>query len=244
MNRIEFMKQLDALLQDISESERKEAIQYYNDYFDDAGTENEVTIIEQLNSPERVAETIKAGLSEDVANGEFSETGFQDNRFEEKNEVITESEVVNLNSEQGEQVNQEKDEKKKEEKKKDETVKIVLIVLACILAIPIGIPMFSAVVGTIIGIFSALIGILIGIFAATIGTLLTGIVLVGAGIVKLFVAPATGLVFLGAGLLVIAVGILLLLLSIWILTKVIPFFIKGVASLFRKIFAKKGGSVA
>ena len=41
MNRIEFLRQLEVLLSGISQSEKEEAIQYYNDYFDDAGMENE-----------------------------------------------------------------------------------------------------------------------------------------------------------------------------------------------------------
>ena len=36
MNRLEFMQRLEALLSDISQSEREEAIQYYNDYLNDA----------------------------------------------------------------------------------------------------------------------------------------------------------------------------------------------------------------
>ena len=39
MTRTEFMKQLQDLLSDISKNEREEALQYYNDYFDDAGPE-------------------------------------------------------------------------------------------------------------------------------------------------------------------------------------------------------------
>ena len=39
MNRIGFMTQLAALLQDVSVEERREAMQYYNYYFDDAGAE-------------------------------------------------------------------------------------------------------------------------------------------------------------------------------------------------------------
>ena len=31
MNRLEFMQQLEALLSDISQGEREEALQYYND---------------------------------------------------------------------------------------------------------------------------------------------------------------------------------------------------------------------
>ena len=34
MNRIQFMTELAALLQDISVEERVEAMKYYNDYFD------------------------------------------------------------------------------------------------------------------------------------------------------------------------------------------------------------------
>ena len=48
MNRTEYMRELDALLHGISKEEREEAMQYYNDYFDDAGSENEEKIIEEL----------------------------------------------------------------------------------------------------------------------------------------------------------------------------------------------------
>lgn len=65
MNRAEFMKKLDALLSDISPEEREEALQYYNDYFDDAGPEQEARILAELGSPEHVAWKIKAGLSGD-----------------------------------------------------------------------------------------------------------------------------------------------------------------------------------
>mgnify|MGYP007010212161 CR=1 FL=1 len=41
MNRKQFMEELRQLLTGISEEERVEALQYYEDYFDDAGAENE-----------------------------------------------------------------------------------------------------------------------------------------------------------------------------------------------------------
>nr|WP_300818048.1 hypothetical protein [uncultured Acetatifactor sp.] len=56
------MKQLESLLTGIAPTEREEAIQYYNDYFDDAGTENEQEVIEALGNPARVAENIKRDL--------------------------------------------------------------------------------------------------------------------------------------------------------------------------------------
>ena len=63
MNRAEFMKQLEYLLRDISESERQEALDYYNSYFDDAGAENESKVIQELGSPGKVAAIIKADLA-------------------------------------------------------------------------------------------------------------------------------------------------------------------------------------
>ena len=62
MNRIEFMTELAALLQDVPEEERRDAMKYYNDYFDDAGEENEHQVVEELESPAKVAATIKADL--------------------------------------------------------------------------------------------------------------------------------------------------------------------------------------
>ena len=62
MNRTEFMRQLESLLQNISATEREEALQYYNEYFNDAGPENEQNVIEALGNPAKVAENIKKDI--------------------------------------------------------------------------------------------------------------------------------------------------------------------------------------
>ncbi len=62
MNRNDFMDQLESLLQNISSTEREEALQFYEGYFDDAGKENEQEVIEALGNPARVAENIKRDL--------------------------------------------------------------------------------------------------------------------------------------------------------------------------------------
>lgn len=69
MNRIDFMRQLDSLLQNISSTEREEALQYYNDYFDDAGADHEQEVIEALGNPARVAENIKKDLFGSIGEG-------------------------------------------------------------------------------------------------------------------------------------------------------------------------------
>jgi uncharacterized membrane protein len=64
MNRDEFMAQLARLLVNLPESERMEAIRYYNDYFDEAGPENESKVIQKLGSPGKVAAGIMSDLQD------------------------------------------------------------------------------------------------------------------------------------------------------------------------------------
>ncbi len=89
MNRAEFMSRLASLLQDMPPAEREEAIQYYNDYFDDAGEGNEAGVIVALGSPEEIAKSIKAGLSDGGNGGEFTESGFHGYEQRNKNQVMS-----------------------------------------------------------------------------------------------------------------------------------------------------------
>ena len=84
MNKEEFLKRLEELLQDIDAIEREEALNYYRDYFEDAGVEHEQEIISELESPEKVAQTIKEGL------GIFKEnTDYSNNEIHQYNEKNT-----------------------------------------------------------------------------------------------------------------------------------------------------------
>ncbi len=88
MNRAEFMRRLTELLGDVAPTEREEAIQYYNDYFDDAGEENESGVIASLGTPEELARTIKAGLNDGGNSGEFTESGFSGYTQTPKDEIM------------------------------------------------------------------------------------------------------------------------------------------------------------
>lgn len=88
MNRKQFMEQLERLLSDISEAERQEALEYYEGYFDDAGSENEGEVIRELGNPGKVAAIIKADLQENSEDyGEYTENGYQDTRVKENGEM-------------------------------------------------------------------------------------------------------------------------------------------------------------
>ncbi len=92
MNQEKFLNELERLLSDIPEDERREAMEYYRCYFEDAGVENEESVLTELVSPEKVARTIKADLRGDTADGGFTEKGYEE--FTEKSVPGTKEQIA------------------------------------------------------------------------------------------------------------------------------------------------------
>ena len=64
MNRADYMAALRRALSVLPEEERANALRYYEEYFDDAGPENETKAIEELGEPAKVAAQILADYRE------------------------------------------------------------------------------------------------------------------------------------------------------------------------------------
>ncbi|MCR5477726.1 MAG: hypothetical protein K6E92_08930 [Lachnospiraceae bacterium] len=67
MRRQEFMIRLRELLADLPEADKEDALRFYNEYFDDAGPENEETVLVELVSPE----TISKMLHEEIGTKQY-----------------------------------------------------------------------------------------------------------------------------------------------------------------------------
>lgn len=65
MDRAEFLNRLEAQLLDVPQAEREEALQYYEDYLNDAGDAGDFDILQELGTPEEVADSIRSGLGQD-----------------------------------------------------------------------------------------------------------------------------------------------------------------------------------
>ena len=78
MNRYEFLSILKESLNNFPYEEREAALAYYNEFFDDAGVENEQAVIASLGDPKELAKTI---LKESGVNSEQN--------FENQNPVFT-----------------------------------------------------------------------------------------------------------------------------------------------------------
>lgn len=209
MNREEYMRRLENALTDISPAEREEALQYYNDYFDDAGEENVENVMNSLGTPENLAETIKK-----------EQTDAQESTDERVETTVQEE----------------------EKKNKLSGGTIALIVVLAILASPFivaaVVAVLGAVIGIIAGIFSAIVA-LGSVFLAFIGVVIACMV---SAIAVGAISPLGALVFAGFGIMMIGISIFLLMAIVWLFGIAVPWVVKQIIKLWKKIFDKKGGN--
>ena len=251
MRKDEFLRRLEELLSDVSEEERNEAMAFYQSYFEDAGEENEARIIEELVSPENIAETIKRDLGMVVVTdrtSDFNESSYDNTNAKDASQYNegyghqqqTEGTYYRWSEEQEKNSYgnyYERQNTQDNGEKKNTWSKPLLIVLA-ILTFPTWFGLLAGIGGTIIGLSAALVGITVAMFVV-------GVVFVGLGIAMMaglsvaVVSIPAGLAFVGAGLLVLAFALLLLLACAGVFGKFFPWAVQSIAQLCKRIFAKK-----
>ncbi len=213
MSREEFMKQLETLLSDVPEEEKREALAYYRGYFEDAGEENEERILKELESPEKVAQTIKADLgmekNDSESNGNNAEFATQ--------------------KEAGKQDNN------------DKSGRILLIVILAVITSPIWVGAVGGLLGGALGLAGGILGVAIAAIAVAGALYIAGAAVIGLGIGQLVVGGiATGTAMLGAGLLVLALAVLATIGCVWLYGRFIPWLVHGCVTLCKRAFSGKG----
>ena len=256
MSRWEFMRQLEELLFDISPSEREEALQYYNDYFNDAGRENEQEVIKALCSPEQVAKIVREGLNEAAGTGEFTENGFTSGNTGNLNAIVkrpentqktgddalgsnAQSTASNGRMQDADSREPQKQTEKGQQKDKMPTWAIVLIIIGCIFLSPVILGFAGSALAAIAGVIVGILALVFGIGAATIALYVSAVLLIISGFGVIFTSPLIAIGLIGAGLICGALGILFMMLTVFLAGTCIPGICKGIAYIFGKLFGKK-----
>lgn len=207
MNKNVFLSQLEKLLSDLPEEERREAMEYYVEYFDEAGPDKECDVLKEFGSPQEVADRIHEELAE-------------------KGLIVYDPNIAGKSGED-----------------KNNGWKIACIVLLCILAAPIAIPLAVTIVAlilsAIIGVFSAIAGVFLTACGVTFAFAIVAIVLFVIGIVKLFSSPLVGLFLIGLALLFAGLALLIGFLVVQFCIVVMPAICRGIYKLCKHIFSKK-----
>lgn len=244
MNRKEFMSRLEGLLWNVSPGEREEALQYYDDYFDDAGEENEQAVIETLGAPEKIAETIRrelqgeenarrvSGSNREVipwgeAEPEKTETG--DGRYGGRE--AGERGYGGRGSGEPAGDGSVHEPPRKKAKGMSGGVIVLLVVLA-LLALPIGLPVILGALGTLFGMLAAWFAMIFsfGVAAAALLGVLLLLIILGGMCVML--NPFVGLALWGCGLICGGLGLLLLMLTVAMAGIATPAMFRGIAWIF------------
>ena len=137
MNRQEFLGKLEFLLRNIPENERMDALAYYRDYFDEAGVENEQRVIQELGSPELVAQIIieDVGRSGYGSSYEYEKTNTYSDSYTSYPDV---------------------------KKRKLKTWQIVLLIVLLVITSPFLIALAAGIFGILMGILGGIFGLIVG----------------------------------------------------------------------------------
>ena len=245
MNKDEFLRQLEVLLSGISQEERTEALAFYRSYFEDAGEANEAKILEELESPQKVADSIIKDLG--VQPGEACSSGAQGAATGAEWNPAVQGAAQNASKgvPQGAAQNASKGVPQgaaqnaaysAPEKDGMPGWAIVLLVITS----PVWLVMILVILSALLGIVAALFGIAIAVVAVMGALLICGVVLFGAGIGTAFAGnPAIGIGLMGGGLIVLAFGVLAVVLVVWIFGGFLPWALKGICKLCKKPFNKR-----
>lgn len=244
MTKYEFLGDLSRLLSDLSEEERNEALQYYEDYFADAGRDQEQSVIQELESPEKIAAKIRGTDTEDVQYGEPGQMrdaaypevvndSYQDagkwgkgEGFGEGNQNFTQNSASagTASSDNSSHV-----------------LKWIVVIILAIFAAPVVIPLAGGVLITIACILFALF---MALFGTGIGLGIGGVVSMALGLYHCITANiADAIVGIGAGLVMLPIGIILCYLGVLLIIKLMPGLWKlcqkmweGLCGIARKLF--------
>lgn len=222
MNRAEFMRRLAQALRDMPEDERRRALEYYENYFDEAGPENEAEVLRTLGAPEKVA----ADILRDFADG--------DSTYNQKNTKDHMHETAARATDGARQM-------KDRFQTMDNGQKLLVLGLVCIALVCI-IPASIAVVGGIGGILVGLLCVVAVVFLvvpslaiAAWGCAIGFAIAAGVNVVS---SPPLALCFLGIALICTALGILLWRLTVYLFCTTFPALIRGIAAFFRQLLGR------
>lgn len=257
MNRKDFMGQLEGLLQNISVSEREEALQYYNDYFDDAGPENEQKVIAELGTPAQVAENIRRELMEgqsakrptaaDEALIEYGKAA-ADGPGQETNPAAGAAwgeQQISRQSGSGrdpsgaagtsyyEETADRKGSAGASGRPEMSGGTVALIVVLAVIAFPILMPLALGLLCAVFGILVAWIAVLFSFGVTAAVLLLMFFVMLIVGGMCIPVDPLAGIAVMGGGLICGGLGILFLMLTVAMAGIATPAFFRGIGHLFR-----------
>ena len=184
MTRNEYMEQLKRYLRRLPKEDYENAVEYFSEYFDEAGPENEQQMMKDLGDPKEAAREVLLNLLEEsVENGSAEEA--------------SRTETVKTFSE-----------KALPEKKKRSPGKIILLAFLVICASPVSIALLIAGLAVLAAVVLVIAAVIFSLAVTSIATIAGGIMVVGFGATLVMRSLAAACMMVGGGFLLAGAGIL------------------------------------
>lgn len=210
MTRKVFMETLERMLSDVSFNDRYDALSYYKEYFDDAGITEDMVVPESVGTPEQIAMRLKKSINSgenitseniniggtynrDNTSGSYNTNQNTGNSYNNSQNAGQYSYNNSQNTAQYEYNNAGQYNKKNDER----AIKIIVAIIIAAVTFPI----WSGILGVIIGIVFGLGGTIIGLGVAGLSLIVVAIVS-GYGF-------ATSILLMGIGLILFGIAVLL-----------------------------------
>ena len=240
MNKEEYLTRLQYCISQLPPVEAQNTMQYYREYFDDAGITEDMVVPESVGTPEQIAMRLKKSINSgenitseniniggtynrDNTSGSYNTKQNTGNSYNNSQNAGQYSYNNSQNTAQYEYNNAGQYNKKNDER----AIKIIVAIIIAAVTFPI----WSGILGVIIGIVFGLGGTIIGLGVAGISLIVVAIVS-GYGF-------ATSVLLMGIGLILFGVAILLVIPEALFCIKFLPWLFKQVAELIHKITGRK-----
>lgn len=233
MTKVEFLKELELGLAVATADERVAALQYYTEYLDEAGPENEAAAIEELGSPQKIIADILGSSYNGATSGAWMPpppSAPEPDPAAYAAAAATYPPIYAPGYEQPQQTASYNPDNSR-------IAKIILIILVCIFAMPL--------LGSVGGV---LIGVAVALFSIFFIPIMLGLALLGGGVAMIIsgamisvVSIGNGLVFIGLGVFFAALGLLCCYGGIRLLGRTMPRIFRSLFSGFSALFRKLTG---
>lgn len=199
MNKTDFLSRLRIALAPLPEEERDAAMVYYEEFFDDAGEENEQSVIAEFGSPEELAKSIveennreNPTYRQTDENNDLGRDNLNAPSQNNTNTFNNENTAYNYNTGGYNANGGGANPPPVQQQRNWSDGQIALFIVLLVLSSPMWIGLLAGIIGLAVGI----IGMAVGLIAAVCSC---AVCFLASGVVALFNDPPVGVMLLGMG---------------------------------------------
>ena len=188
MTRQEYMEQLKKYLKRLPKEDYENAIEYFSEYFDEAGPQKEQQVMKELGEPKEAASELLLNLLQESV--------------ENDQDIVEEKAAVQPEAASG--------------GKKRSPGKIILLAILVLCASPVSLALLVGVLAVLLAVVVTATAVIFSIGITGIAAIAGGIVTIGVGVSLILKSAAAACMMVGGGFLMTGLGILAGLLTVYI----------------------------